>query len=840
MTAGQDQLRACAEACRIVLPHRFVWFGVPHTAVPAPIQRLSATDQRTYLRLALRERIYQDAFSRGWPQPTKPPEDTQASGEDRGFADSLAAASTSTGYWEPGWTIIAAEHDRLGIDSGNLQLWVSRADVACDADTTRPARPGDTVSVRMPRGSYDLSPGYYSVFSDHPGTGIADDLVVRLYFALRPTGAPTAMHILTEGLNTAELPFRLKMLSSPAHYTRADSAVLYLGATNLDRAVEPLATAITSLAPLLVDRTPMFTRSLAAGVGLAEEPTGKQSFGQHRSTLVAEGLIRAAERHARTPRHRLGHILTAWCDAGLSPDMPHLSPGSEVTRYDSLVSAIQRRTASPMPHIAAVPVDPRPAEWPTVDGVEVDPLPVAVTIANRIGEEAIWHEDSCTWLSVVPTVDDRGQPTLAHGAVGQDLYDGTAGIAVFLAIVGTLTGQRKLLDTARGAARQALLRLASPSQPGLYVGRTGRVLAAAVTGLLTHDEQLTETAVANMDTGGRSDNHDLLVGSAGTIVGLLTLARLTDNSRLVRQAARLGTNLLAAAHQSRRGWSWSAAGRTPGLTGLSHGASGIATALLQLAAATGDDRFAHGAHAGFRYEHSWYDPAEGNWPDLRDGAEKPTTFLNQWCHGAPGIALSRLYAAAQLDDATYRAEAAAALHTTLRGTRRALAENTLSFSLCHGLAGNADILHEALSLLERGPATEARNLIADIAATGVNRHHAGGQPWQCGVPVPDLEVPGLMLGLAGVGYHYLRLANLQPAPPSLLLIIPDAFANRIHDLANRQSLNPPLNPMEDHHARLPDPRHAAAGLPTHPGSQDDTGARRELTRRSLRQWAATS
>jgi lantibiotic modifying enzyme len=40
--------------------------------------------------------------------------------------------------------------------------------------------------------------------------------------------------------------------------------------------------------------------------------------------------------------------------------------------------------------------------------------------------------------------------------------------------------------------------------------------------------------------------------------------------------------------------------------------------------------------------------------------------------------------------------------------------------------------------------------------------------WLCGVPL-GVETPGLMLGLAGIGYQLLRLANPQAIPAVLLL-----------------------------------------------------------------------
>ena len=251
-----------------------------------------------------------------------------------------------------------------------------------------------------------------------------------------------------------------------------------------------------------------------------------------------------------------------------------------------------------------------------------------------------------------------------------------------------------------------------------------------------------------MDTAGRSDNHDLsLLGRH--YVGLFTLARRTDNSRLVRQAARLGTNLLARRRKPRglvleRRWP------DTGSTGLSHGASGIATALLQLAAAmvttdspTAPTRASVTNTAGYR--------AEGNWPDL---ATAPKS--NDVSQSMPSCA----WASASAPSSTPRSsttpcivlEACCCLgdHSPA-GPRRARAENTMSFSgLLPWTRGVVNILHEDVFRFSSAALSlKKANSIADIAAMvlGPTPRRAGGSRRQCGVLGADLEVPGSTPGV---------------------------------------------------------------------------------------------
>ncbi|MDT9110983.1 lanthionine synthetase LanC family protein, partial [Escherichia coli] len=81
-------------------------------------------------------------------------------------------------------------------------------------------------------------------------------------------------------------------------------------------------------------------------------------------------------------------------------------------------------------------------------------------------------------------------------------------------------------------------------------------------------------------------------------------------------------------------------------TGFSHGSSGVALALLQLHEITGEDFFLKGAEGGFNYERQSFDISQQNWPDFRAGVSTTAAKVCglAWCHGAPGIALSRLKA----------------------------------------------------------------------------------------------------------------------------------------------------------------------------------------------------
>lgn len=133
-----------------------------------------------------------------------------------------------------------------------------------------------------------------------------------------------------------------------------------------------------------------------------------------------------------------------------------------------------------------------------------------------------------------------------------------------------------------------------------------------------------------------------------------------------------------------------------------------------------------------------------------------------WCHGAPGIALSRLALLSLLDDQELTEEIKAGLRTTLTQGFG------LNHSLCHGDLGNLDILITAARLLPGE--TFAEHIPRIAAALLENMEHQG---WVCGVPF-GVETPGLMTGLAGTGFALLRLAAPERVP-SVLLLAPPAL-----------------------------------------------------------------
>jgi lantibiotic modifying enzyme len=240
-------------------------------------------------------------------------------------------------------------------------------------------------------------------------------------------------------------------------------------------------------------------------------------------------------------------------------------------------------------------------------------------------------------------------------------------------------------------------------------------------------------------------------------------------------AVLCGERLLARAQPAGAGLGWLTrlATERPQI-GFSHGNAGIGLALVELGAATGEARFTEAGLAAFAWEREAFWPELARWMDRKEGAVPlpESTVAMAWCYGAPGIALSRLRALRHLEAGRSERKP---LERELADALRLTADRGFgqSHCLCHGDLGNLDVLLEAARQLGADVSDVAD--IADIAdierhtaavLAGIERHGP-----RCGTR-GGVESPGLMNGLAGIGYGLLRLADPDRVPSVLALAPP--------------------------------------------------------------------
>ena len=408
-------------------------------------------------------------------------------------------------------------------------------------------------------------------------------------------------------------------------------------------------------------------------------------------------------------------------------------------------------------------------------------LETAERIGHRLCRDALWAGEECNWLGWAMMPIGYGW-NVAYRAHPATLYDGTAGIALFLARLYHFTRDGIVKETLCGALNRARAEaplIEEKLRPSWFNGVGGIAYACLEIGRLLEREELIKEglkALSGLHEVEPTNNElDVCVGSAGAIPVLIDVAQRYDKTNLLATARKHGKHLLRQATKTDEGWSWDTmpGGTQKNLLGYAHGVSGIATALLELWRVTGEKEFKEGALEAFRYERAHFNEQQGNWPDFRltDLSTPPQpngNFMLAWCHGAPGIGLARLRAFELSPDESVAKELQVSLQTTVNAFSQSISFGHGNYCLCHGAGGNADLLLTAADVLAR---PEIREAAEAVGRNGIAQYHTTDMPWPCGVNGGG-ETPNLMLGLAGIGYFYLRLYD-SAAVPSVLMVRPE-------------------------------------------------------------------
>ncbi|MCE9573141.1 MAG: type 2 lantipeptide synthetase LanM [Deltaproteobacteria bacterium] len=377
----------------------------------------------------------------------------------------------------------------------------------------------------------------------------------------------------------------------------------------------------------------------------------------------------------------------------------------------------------------------------------------ALRIGAALERTALSGKDGAiTWLA--PELSDLGRYQLMR--LGSDYGGGAAGIAVFLAALARVTGRRRFAELAERA-------LVPVRRPHGAAGDDLRGIAASVYALTVAGELLGAGAlhadarrVFDLVTPARVAADQLLDvagGAAGLILAALALHRRTDDSQLLVRARALGEHLLARRIRTEAGpRAWRTADGHVGV-GLLHGQSGFGLALGQLGRALGDARFLAAADEAFAYERARYSPDHGAWFDSR-----PRSYPGSLCKGAAGILLARVGSLSALASPELRADCDAAVAAC---TRVGMLEID---HVCCGNFGRIEAEAVAADILDR-PALRA-SATRKAAALVARATALGG--FSLLSPARAVAHPSLYVGVAGVGYTLLRLAEPRRLPALVL------------------------------------------------------------------------
>lgn len=250
-------------------------------------------------------------------------------GVDLVFYNRLHESNKGEGYFSPDWLVVKEESDgALAVHKNGLTLHIERSkhlQLQDEAVTV-----GNPVAIKLPKNL--VQNGFYMAVSN-AGSYSGEDSIVRVYFNLTTDGAVAVMESLTTQLNAIALPFNFKALYNPSDYGRHDSAVLYFDKSNYEAVHSILEKVYAEHQSHFLPEVPLFTKLIAPGLAIAEEPNQKfgekESFGTNRCQIITNGLIEAWQQEDNSPEGRMASILAQFSALGIDLQRPYLNAKSE-------------------------------------------------------------------------------------------------------------------------------------------------------------------------------------------------------------------------------------------------------------------------------------------------------------------------------------------------------------------------------------------------------------------------------------------------------------------------------------------------------------------------------
>lgn len=298
---------------------------------------------------------------------------------------------------------------------------------------------------------------------------------------------------------------------------------------------------------------------------------------------------------------------------------------------------------------------------------------------------------------------------------GMYLYDGIAGIVLFLAKYLDRYQDSSCRQDVEKIYKLAIEKLEKytdlrceqnevpePLATGLYDGESSIVYVYLILYEITGQEKWIKNAQKHFEIVAKllpkDENMDYLSGNAGAIVAAMKLYQLTGEIEYCTAAVETEKDLWKKGQRMEVGYGWKLKNLKYPLSGLSHGNSGFLMAYVELYKMTYDQEYLKKIKLLLSYEDILYSEDLKNWIDLRDPDGRKT--MRGWCHGAPGILLSRMSIMDILpDDKQIKKDILRAVSTLFHNEREK------KICLCHGMTGNLLIMKK---YLEKNPDDDLR------------------------------------------------------------------------------------------------------------------------------------
>ena len=326
MNSYLEQAEQAIRAVVIYSDTSYSWLGrrIP-SLTPSVKKRVGPEEARNSLVYKLQQQLYGDFYTQGSAGRREPVDSRLLPGVTP-FVQALSAANMGLGCNEDGWLITAVKNDEIVAQKNGPAFRIGLTD--CSHPSGASITVGTLVTVHLPKERLNLSPHFYMALGNEQLPDLDATEIIRFYWNLTAGSAAPFMQAATRLLNEANLPFHLKVLRDPVLYSRCDAGVIYVPKKNYDATVEVLIDVYRSIAGKLKRSTPVFTKPLAPGLGLAENPPSSQSFGEHRCGLLANAIILAHEQKIKSMADRLKYVEEQFEGEKIRIEAPFLNPHS--------------------------------------------------------------------------------------------------------------------------------------------------------------------------------------------------------------------------------------------------------------------------------------------------------------------------------------------------------------------------------------------------------------------------------------------------------------------------------------------------------------------------------
>ncbi|WP_413441825.1 type 2 lanthipeptide synthetase LanM [Synechococcus sp. MIT S1220] len=374
-------------------------------------------------------------------------------------------------------------------------------------------------------------------------------------------------------------------------------------------------------------------------------------------------------------------------------------------------------------------------------------------------------QENPEWLGLVFGPDEKH---FSFGPIGLSLYSGSIGISILAALVNNNGEHNVLIDK----ILKPLQKIAENSfnctrwwyENPLGLTGCGGIMQSLLTlkeiGYSSNQidiDELIYDLVSCLSV--EIIQGDCMLDIIGGVSGLVGSIIQIDNNHKESLLDQAGLKL--AESQNKDGsWTLPSSMGKKSLIGFSHGSSGISAALAKLGQYCNSQKYLDSAKAGIDWESKYFNLSKLNWPDLRLTQVAPFDYSMNWCHGAPGVALSRAcLRETNLWNQKYETE----MHLALQATSQN--KQLDNHHLCCGSMGTVTILN-TLSRDEWLPSsysTLQKSLVENshiLVNATLEKYKSNNNFFTCyGTKNHSLQLPGFMTGISGICIALLDVAN---------------------------------------------------------------------------------